>query len=69
MIVRFLHNYAVSLGESIGVMGGFKGFEGFERGSRREVRFQRVRATPWNLFEPFRPFVCGNAVDVAVALL
>ena len=32
MIVRFMHIYAVSLGKSIGVMGGFKGFEGVRKG-------------------------------------
>ena len=31
MIVRFPHNYAVSLGKSIGVMGGFKGLEGVRK--------------------------------------
>ena len=56
-------------GRVFGYWVGSKGSKGFERGSRGEVRFQRVRATPWNLFKPFRPFVCGNAVDVAVAIL
>ena len=69
MIVRFMHNYAVLVRESMRVMEGFKGFERVQKGSNGVVGGETIPKGKNYPLEPFRPFVCGNAVDVAVDIL